>query len=111
MKAKITWSSKPNNAWLKHLFEASKAPTWMENSKNISKKLPLSQRELFALIIFSHMQNGAANVNTWRIGYDADSPEPNDGLIISGKSRINVEHKLVPQMANDDALQAIFGYI
>lgn len=107
MKNKLLWSSKPNNAWKNHLLEASKNPGWMEKSGNISDEIPLSQRELFALIILAHMQNEATNSDSWRVGYDVNLPEPNDGLVSSGKSRINVEHKLVPQMASDDVLKVI----
>ena len=107
MKNKLFWSSKPDNAWKKHLLEASKKPKWMEKGGNISAKIPLSQRELFALIILAHLQNGVTNSSCWRVGYDSNASEPNDGLVFSGKSRINVEHKLVPQMANDDVLKVI----
>ena len=107
MKNRIQWSSKPNNAWAKHLLEASKDPGWMEKSGNISAEIQLSYRELFALIILAHMQNGATNSSSWRVGYDANSSEPNDGLVFSGITRMDVEHKLVPQMANDDVLKAI----
>jgi hypothetical protein len=107
MKNKRMWSCKPNNAWKNHLFEASKNPGWMEKSRNISDKLPLSQRELYALIILAHLQNEVSNSNFWHVGYDPNSPEPNDGLICAGKDKINVEHKLVPQMADDDVLKVI----
>jgi hypothetical protein len=101
------WSSKPNNAWKNHLLEASKKPGWIEKSRSISEELPLSMRELFALIILAHLHNGETNSNSWRVAYDPISPEPNDGLICSGKARINIEHKLVPQMADDDVLKVI----
>ncbi len=101
------WTSKPSNAWIKHLFEASKKEGWMEKSGPISDSIPLSQRELFALIILAHLQNSATGCDTWRVGYDYSAPEPNDGLITAKKSRIDIEHKLVPQMTKEEVLKAI----
>lgn len=101
------WSSKPNDAWTTYLLEASKNAGWMEKSGYISEEFPLNQRELFALIILAHLQNGSLKTDTWCVGYDPTSSEPNDGLIHSGEEFISVEHKLVPQMADDDVLNVI----
>ncbi len=101
------WSCKASNAWIKYIFEASKTNGWMEKSGAISDSLPLSLRELFALIILAHLKNGITNSSSWRVGFDPSASEPNDGCIILGKSRVDIEHKLVPQMAKDEVLKAI----
>ncbi len=101
------WTSQPSNAWIKHLFKASQKAKWIEDSKKISDSIPLSKRELFTLVILAHLQNSVNDSNSWRVGYDFDASEPNDGLITTGKSRIDIEHKLVPQMAREEVLKAI----
>jgi len=106
---KQIWSSKPINAWNSYLLQASKEKGWIEKSRPISSVIPLSQRELFALIILAHMQNGIHGTDSWRVGFDPNDPEPNDGLISAGKSKINIEHKLVPQMTREETLKAILG--
>lgn len=99
----------PNEAWNTYLLDASKFPKWIEDSKDISKEFPLSKRELFGLIILAHLQNHLNGNRTWFVGYDPDASEPNDGFVSDGVNRINIEHKLIPQMSKEDPLSAILS--
>ena len=99
----------PEEAWRKYLLAAAKSPRWMEDSKDISDELPVSKRELFGLIILAHIQNHLSKSNDWYVGYDSNASEPNDGLVSNGVDRIDIEHKLVTQMTNQAALEAILS--
>lgn len=105
---KYDWVSKPENAWMKHILpEASKNTKWVEDSKDISSIIPLSKRELYALIILSHAcsyQN-----EEWKVGYDKKDEEPNDGFIFNGKNRLRIEHKLIAQFEPKEVLEAIIS--
>ncbi|MEN8123318.1 MAG: hypothetical protein ABFS35_23475 [Bacteroidota bacterium] len=79
----------------------------MEDSKSISSDLPLSKRELFGLIVLAHIKNHINNSNNWLLGYDPNASEPNDGFVSDGISKIDVEHKIIPQMSKQDPLEAI----
>jgi len=81
----------------------SKKPGWLEDSKNISDELPLSKRELFSLILLAHARSSEGM--DWLVGYDANDPEPNDGYITDGNSKLNIESKIATQFAKPDARQ------
>lgn len=91
-------------AWQEYIQEAAKNPGWMEDSKNISDDLPISKRELFGLIVLAHTLNYASKNNDWFVGFDPCASEPNDGLVSNGTKRIDIEHKLIPQMTKEGAL-------
>jgi len=99
----------PEQAWNNYLLGPSKKAGWMEESKDISEELPISKRELFGLVILAHIANYLSETNDWFVGSDPKASEPNDGLISNGKNRIDIEHKLVPQMATPEALEAILS--
>jgi len=99
----------PEEAWQKYLFEAAKSPGWMEDSKDISKDMPMSKRELFGLILLAHIRNHLSKSKDWIVGYDSNASEPNDGLVSNGTERIDIEHKLIHQMTNQAALDAILS--
>lgn len=99
----------PEEAWTKYLSIPAKSPGWMEDSKDISPEISLSKRELFGLIILAHLQNHLSENKNWFVGYDSSASEPNDGMVSDGNSRIDVEHKLIPQMSNQEALDAILS--
>lgn len=104
----MNWQSKPENAWCNHILpEAQNNPTWIEDSRPISDKLKLSKRELFSLIILAHTySNGNGE---WRVGFDIDDEEPNDGFFIKGKNKVRVEHKVVAQMQKEEVMKAILS--
>jgi len=99
----------PQAAWENHLQQPSMKARWLEDSKDISKALPLSKRELFGLIILAYLQNHTNNSKDWFVGYDSGASEPNDGFVSDGKSRIDVEHKIIPQMSTQNPLEAILS--
>ena len=99
----------PVEAWNDYLKEPSKNPKWMEDSKDISNELPVSKRELFGLLILARIANHLSKSEDWYVGYDPKASEPNDGFISNGNERIDIEHKLVPQMTPEDALPAIIS--
>jgi hypothetical protein len=99
----------PQEAWQKYIQEAAKSARWMEDSEKISDELPISKRELFGLIILAHIRNHLSKSKDWIVGYDSNAFEPNDGLVSNGTERIDIEHKLVPQMTNQAALDAILS--
>lgn len=102
------WSSKPANAWRNHIFpEAKHNSLWVEDSRPISDSLLLSKRELFSLIILAQACN--SHSPSWRVGYDPNDPEPNDGFIVKGEKRVQFEHKTVAQMQKEDVLSAIIS--
>ena len=81
----------------------------MEDSEKISTELRISKRELFGLIVLAHIANCLSRTNDWYVGFDPKASEPNDGLISNGRKRINIEHKLVPQMSTQGLLDAILS--
>lgn len=102
----MAWQSKPNNAWVKYgLANGGLTPGWVEDSKAISNEIAPSKRELFCLVLMAYMFGGTDD--PWRVGFDPDEPEPNDGFVVRGESRVNVEHKLIAQMEREEVLQAI----
>jgi len=102
------WLAKPENAWITHIkADAATNPAWIEDSSPISKDLPICKRELFGLIILAH---ACSNTNgAWRVGFDLNDEEPNDGFISKGKSRLRIEHKVVAQMQKEEVLKAILS--
>lgn len=102
----MAWLSKPDNAWRKYILEPNGLkPGWVEDSRPISPEIRLSKRELFALIILAYV---FADQNLqWRVGFDLNDEEPNDGFIAKGKSKIRIEHKVVAQMQKTEVLEAI----
>lgn len=98
------WTSEPAAAWRDHILPATKSQTWVEDSSDISADLKLSKRELFALINLAHMQG-----EDWFVGYDENDGEPNDGFISDGAQKISVECKLIPQLSQDEVLEAILA--
>lgn len=99
----------PEKAWQKYIKESFKNTGWIEDSKEISKEFPLSKRELFGLIILAHLFNHFSKTNNWYVGYNRDTPEPNDGFISDENKEILVEHKLIPQMNKEEVLNAILS--
>ena len=89
-------------AFKKYIRPFVKKAKWVEDSSLISKDIQLSKRELFTLIILAH-----ALGEDWFVGYDSDDGEPNDGYISNGQTKLNIEHKLVPQMDKKEVLDAI----
>ena len=81
----------------------------MEDSSKISDDLGLNKRELFGLILLAHMSKHLHPSADWVVGYDASEPEPNDGFVSDGTTKTLVEHKLVPQIPREDALEAILS--
>ncbi len=107
----LSFELSPSKAWIdqlraRYLSEPNK---WLENSHDISPDIPLSNRELFALIILAYARNGDGTNQTWNVGYDAAMSQPNDGLITDGNERIHIESKLVAQMDKREVLDAILG--
>jgi len=99
----------PDIAWQKYILGFAHQEKWMEDSKPISNEFPVSKRELFGLIILAHIKNHINNSNNWIVGYDANASEPNDGFVSNGNSKIDVEHKIIPQMSKQDPLNAILS--
>jgi hypothetical protein len=81
----------------------------MEDSSDISTDLPLSKRELFGLILLANLRNHQYQTEDWGVGYDPSDSEPNDGFVSNGQSKQHVEHKLIPQMTKEQALEAILS--
>ena len=102
----MAWLSKPENAWRKFIIERDELrPGWIEDSLPISPEINLSKRELFALIIMAYAFT--EDNQQWRVGFNSDDEEPNDGYVAKGKSKIRVEHKIVAQMEKTEVLEAI----
>jgi len=99
----------PENAWKQYILPFAHIATWMEESKPISNDMPLSKRELYGLIMLAHINNYLNGNDRSLVGYDENSPEPNDGFITDSDSRINVEHKIIPQISKQDPLEAILS--
>jgi len=98
---------KPEEAWCKYLRVPSKKPGWLEDSNKISDELPLSKRELFCLILLSHVRSSEGR--DWLIGYDENDPEPNDGYITDGNIKLNIESKIAAQFAKPDTVQEMIN--
>ena len=88
---------------------SSASPKWMEDSRDVSGEIRLSKRELFGLILLAHIRNHQFQNEDWYVAYDANGPEPNDGFVSDGTTTTFVEHKLIPQMAKEPALEAILS--
>ncbi len=102
------WLAKPENAWITHIkADAASNSAWIEDSSPISKNLAICKRELFGLIILAHACSKTSGV--WRVGFDANDEEPNDGFIAKGKSRLRIEHKVVAQTQKEEVLEAILS--
>lgn len=99
----------PEIAFMKYLNDVLRTPGWIENSRDISSEIPLSRRELFALIILAHIKNHLDPDKSWKVGYDSHAHEPNDGFITNGIDRLDIEHKVIPQMAEGDPLDNILN--
>jgi len=99
----------PEDAWQHYILPYAHIATWMEDSKPISDEISLSKRELYGLILLAHINNHLSSNKNWLVGYDEDAPEPNDGFVTDNNSRINVEHKIIPQMSKEDPLEAILS--
>jgi len=98
-----------DEAWKEYILPHTKNPRWLEESKAISEAVPVSKRELLGLILLAHIQNHVHSNKNWIVGYDEIAPEPNDGFITNANLRIDVEHKIVPQMSTDDPLEGILS--
>ncbi len=103
------FESDPASAWVNYLRHKYFIPKWIEDSREISSEVPLSNRELFALIVLAYARNGESSEQVWNIGFDSNASEPNDGFISNGHHRIDVESKLVAQMDKKDVLEAILS--
>ena len=102
------WQAKSENAWIKHIkADAVSNAAWVEDSSPISKELPICKRELFGLIILAHACSN--NNGAWRVGFDPNDEEPNDGFIVKGKTQLRIEHKVVAQMQKEEVLEAIIS--
>ena len=101
--------STPEVAWRDHIMASYSTPKWMEDSSDISDEIPLSKRELFGLIVLAHIRKHQFQNQDWFVGYNADDGEPNDGYVSDGNTKARVEHKLVPQMVDQPALEAILS--
>ena len=102
------WQAKPENAWVNKIkVDAASNSAWIEDSSPISKDLPICKRELFGLIILAHACSNSRRL--WRVGFDPNDEEPNDGFIAMGKTRLRIEHKVVAQMQKEEVLAAIIS--
>ncbi len=99
----------PEQAWCTHIRAAAKTPKWVEDSKDISPDLALSKRELLGLILLAHVRNYENSDAQWHVGYDPDDAEPNDGFISDSSAKVQVEHKVVPQMSPKNPLDGILS--
>lgn len=108
-KTSFHFESDPASAWVNYLRHKYFTPNWIEDSRDISTEVPLSNRELFALIILAYARSGTNSEKVWNVGFDSNASEPNDGFIHDGNQRIDVESKLVAQMERKDVLDAILS--
>ena len=97
----------PGNPLRDHILPNTSNPLWVEDSKDISKGIGLSKRELFALIILAHLYN--RDGGNWVVGYSASDEEPNDEYITNGVSKVRIEHKVIAQMESKEVLAAILS--
>ena len=103
------FTSTPKNAWRKHIRDVASSQTWMEDSTKISAQIGLSKRELFGLILFAYLKRHQHVGKAWLVRFDEAAPEPNDGFVTDGSTRILVEHKLIPQQAPQTPLEEILS--
>lgn len=105
------WTSSPEDAWQEYvLSEASNNSRWINDSKPVSQEIGLSKRELFALIVLAQLHNGYTGPGGgWRVGYDPDQGEPNDGYITNGALTIRFEHKVIVEEAKEEVLDEILS--
>ena len=101
--------STPEDAWRDYIADAARRPAWIEDSAPISDEIGLSKRELFGLILLCHLRRNQFDNYGWFVGYDPDGIEPNDGFVSNGETTTHVEHKVIPQMAMQSALEAILS--
>jgi hypothetical protein len=89
-------------AWRKYIRTDAVDARWVNDGSPISREIPLRKRELFGLIILAYLYG-----RQWRVGYDPDQPEPSDGLIVTGNTKICFEHKVIVEEANREVLDEI----
>ena len=98
----------PAEFWTTHVPQPLE-PDWIEDSREASSGLPLSKREILALVLLAYARGGAKD--PWLVGFDASTPDPNDGYITSDESRMDVvvESKLVTHLVTEpkDVVQSI----
>lgn len=102
----MNWSTTPEDAWTTHIHPVLNTPGWIEDSANISNTIRLSKRELLGLILIAHALRKQTGT-VWLVGYDPDDGQQNDGYVADGKNKRIVEHKVVAQMDDREALDAI----
>lgn len=105
----INLDGNPEDIYKKYLSKNIFIGGWMEDSSPISSDINLSKRELFSLIILANLYNHLSSNKNWRVCYDSEMSEPNDGYISDGKTKIQVESKIIPQMAKGDPLNEILS--
>ncbi len=103
----MEWESNPDAAWRDFILPAAEDAGWVEDGKNISSDIKLSNRELFGLIILAQaLSDGDAS---WSVGYDSTDPEPNDGYVTDGTKKLGVEHKIIAQQEKTDVLETMLN--
>lgn len=102
------WISSPQDAWNDYVLpEASTNPKWVNDSKPISETIGINKRELFGLVILAHLYNG--NGVGWKVGYDPNQEQPNDGFITNDEYTIRVEHKVIVEEAKQEVLDEVLS--
>ena len=101
-----SWTSTPEEAWVKHILPHTSNPGWIEESTKITE-IGISKRELFTLIILAHVYN--KDGGNWVVGYEPNDGLQNDGHITNGESKVIFEHKLVAKMEPKEVLSAILS--
>lgn len=104
----MIWTSRPEDAWIEHILPAINTQGWIEHSRDISKQIKLSKRELLGLILIAHAMRKQFN-EQWFVGYDPSDGDQNDGHVTNGKKKLIIEHKVVVQMDKREVLDAIKG--
>ncbi|EKE11500.1 MAG: hypothetical protein ACD_15C00069G0001 [uncultured bacterium] len=105
----INLEGSPRDIWKKYLSKNISIGGWMEDSTSISSNICLSKRELFGLIILANIYNHLSSNESWRVCYDSGMPEPNDGYITDGVTKIQVESKIIPQIVKGNPLEEILS--
>lgn len=98
----MIWTELPVRAWRKYIRTDAADARWINDGSTISSEIPLRKRELFGLIVLAYLYG-----RQWRVGYDPNQPEPNDGLILTGKTKICFEHKVIVEEASREVLDEI----
>ena len=99
----------PQEAWRTYVLPSISSPGWIEDSHDVSPDLRLSKRELLGLIVLAHLRIHTTGDPGWQVGFDPARSEPNDGFITDGSETVNVEHKVITQMAPEPALERILS--